>query len=96
MVLIREERTRFQAELAKIEGIRVIPSQANYIMVELINGIDSKDLVKSLLIRHNILVKELTGKTEGRNYLRIAVRNTEDNDRILSALCEEMKAGCSH
>ena len=74
----------------------MIPSQANYIMVELINGIDSKDLVKSLLIRHNILVKELTGKTEGRNYLRIAVRNTEDNDRILSALCEEMKTERSH
>ena len=96
LVLVREERTRFQAELAKIDGIRVIPSQANYIMVELINGIDSKDLVKSLLIRHNILVKELTGKTGGRNYLRIAVRNTEDNDRILAALCEEMKAERSH
>ena len=31
---IRAERARFQTELAKIKGVRVIPSQANFVMVE--------------------------------------------------------------
>ena len=30
---VRAERKRFQAELAKITGVRVIPSQANFIMI---------------------------------------------------------------
>ena len=32
------------------------------------------------IIKHNLLIKELTTKTNGRNYLRLAVRNKEDND----------------
>lgn len=89
LVKIREERARLQLELAGITGLRVIPSQANYVMVELEEGISPKELQKTLLIKHNLLIKELTTKTNGRNYLRIAVRNTEDNDVLINALrCE--------
>lgn len=88
LVLFRAERTRFVEGLKKIPGVRVIPSQANFIMVELNEGISPKDLLKTLLIRYNILIKELTTKTNGRNYLRLAIRNTEDNDKLLLALNE--------
>ncbi|HBZ77567.1 MAG TPA: aminotransferase [Clostridiales bacterium] len=88
LVLFRAERTRFAEGLKKIPGVRVIPSQANFIMVELNEGISPKDLLKTLLIRYNILIKELTTKTNGRNYLRLAIRNTEDNDKLLLALNE--------
>lgn len=91
LVLIRAERARFQTELAKIKGVRVIPSQANYVMVELEKGISPKELLKRLLIKHNLLIKELTTKTNGRNYLRLAVRNTEDNDRLIAAMKEELE-----
>lgn len=87
---IREERTRFQSELTKIPGVRVIPSQANFIMVELSGDINPKELLKSLLTNHNILIKELTTKTNGRNYLRLAIRSTEDNDILINALREEL------
>ena len=87
---LRKERTRFQEELAKLKGVRVIPSQANYVMVELENNISPKDLLKKLLINHNLLIKELTTKTNGRNYLRLAVRNTDDNNRLLAAMKEEL------
>lgn len=86
----RVERVRFQEELGKIKGIRVIPSQANYVMVELTDGTDPKELLKTLLVKHNLLIKELTTKTNGKNYLRLAIRNTEDNDKLLSALNQEM------
>ena len=88
---IRAERDRFQQELARIRGVRVIPSQANFVMVELAEGISPKELLKKLLFRHNLLIKELTTKTNGRNYLRLAVRNTEDNDRLIGAMREELE-----
>lgn len=87
---IRAERARFVGELSKIRGIRVIPSQANFVMVELDDSISPKELLKTLLIRYEILIKELTTKTNGRNYLRLAVRCTEDNDRLLQALRTEL------
>ena len=89
LIRIRAERERFQKELARIRGFRVIPSQANYVMVELDDDISPKDLLKRLLIKHNLLIKELTTKTKGRNYLRLAVRNKEDNDVLIAALKEE-------
>ena len=91
LVKIRTERDRFQSELAKIKGIRVIPSQANFVMVELDEGINPKELLKTLLIKHNLLIKELTTKTNGRNYLRLAIRNTQDNDELIKALKAELE-----
>lgn len=90
LVKIRAERARFMCELGKIPGIRVIPSQANFVMVELDDSISPKELLKTLLIKYEILIKELTTKTNGRNYLRLAVRCTEDNDRLLEALRAEL------
>ncbi len=87
---LRKERARFAEELKQIKGIRVIPSQANYIMVELDQSISPKELLKTLLIKYEILIKELTTKTNGRNYLRLAVRNKEDNDTLLAALRAEI------
>ncbi len=86
----RSERARFADELKKVRGIRVIPSQANFIMVELDEDISPKELLKTLLIRYEILIKELTTKTNGRNYLRLAVRDSRDNDTLITALKAEL------
>ena len=88
LVKIRAERARFVAELSKITGLRVIPSQANFIMCEL-ETMEPKDLLKALLFKHHILIKDLSEKTGGK-YLRLAVRDTEDNDMLVAALREEL------
>lgn len=93
---IKYERKRFQNALATIDGVRVIPSQTNFIMVELDANISPKELLKKLLTRHSILIKELTTKTNGRNYLRLAVRNTEDNDKMIEAMTEEIHGMRNH
>ena len=59
-------------------------------MVELNNGADSKSLLKKLLLNYDILIKELTAKTNGKNYLRLAVRNKEDNDVLIKAMKTEL------
>lgn len=90
LIKVRAERARLKKELEKIKGVRVIPSQANFLMIELENGISPKELLKRLLIKHNLLIKELTAKTNGRNYLRVAVRDSVDNDVLIAAMKEEL------
>ena len=92
LVKIKAERNRFEQELKQIAGIRVIPSQANYIMIELTGGISSKELTKRLLLGHNLFIKDLSGKIkkDNRQFIRVAVRNTEDNDKLVEALKQEL------
>ena len=80
------ERERFYQELQKISFLRVIPSQANYFLCEVI-GISSKELTLRLL-EENILVKDCGEKLafSGRDYIRIAVRIAENNNVILQRL----------
>lgn len=88
----KKERARFIGELKKIDFLRVIPSQANYVMAELISSITAKELTKKLLIGHNIFIKDLSEKIKnGKQYVRIAVRNTADNNRLLQALSQIIK-----
>lgn len=88
--LLQAERSRFAAELETIPGIRVLPSQANYLMAEL-TGCSSKWLTEQLLNRFNILIKDLSSKIPGdRQFIRIAVRNEEDDTWLTEALREIM------
>ena len=84
------ERKRLTKELSSIPGVRVIPSQANFLMIELENNISSEELLKRLLVKHNLLIKDLKSKTKGGNYLRIAVRNEEDNNSLIKAFKIEL------
>lgn len=86
LVFIREERDRFYRNLCKVKGLRVYPSSANYFMCELTNGKRSEALAAELL-KDNILIKDLTGKIDnGKQYIRIAIRDREDNDELLRAI----------
>ncbi|MCR5722473.1 MAG: aminotransferase class I/II-fold pyridoxal phosphate-dependent enzyme [Lachnospiraceae bacterium] len=86
---LAEERDYLTRSLSGINGIRVIPSQANYVMAELTGSVNSETLTLILLEKHNILIKNLAAKTGG-NYMRIAVRDRHDNDLLLAALKEEL------
>ncbi len=84
--LIREERKSFVSRLEKLDAVRVIPSQANYIMLELVNGKTAKELITDLLVKYNILAKDLSSKIKSGEYIRVAVRNHEDNEKLVTAL----------
>lgn len=89
-------RKRFQTELEKIDGIRVIPSHANYFMAEITNGLPSREVAKRLLCENRILIKDLTQKVKAENkqFIRIAIRTEDENRRLaqaLSALALEKK-----
>lgn len=85
----RAERQRFENELNAIDGIRVIPSQANYFMIELTGKVTAKELTKKMLLVHDVLIKDLSTKVQGE-YIRIAIRSTEDNNRLIEAFRAEI------
>lgn len=83
---IRDVRRKFMEELQKLSYLRVMPSQANYVMCELLDGIRSDELAYDLL-RKNILIKDLSQKLgNGRQYIRLAVRRKEENDYLVQCL----------
>ncbi len=82
-----KERERFTKELQKISFLRVIPSQANYLLCEVVSDKTARMLTKELL-KYDILIKDCSGKSglEKNEFVRIAVRNTKDNDLLIEKL----------
>lgn len=80
-------RADFIDKLGEISFLRVIPSQANYVLCEVKSPYTSRRLT-SMLLEDNILIKDLSEKTgfEGKQYVRIAVRNEADNQALITAL----------
>lgn len=91
----RGERARFAAALSQVKGLRAIPSQANFIMAEITNGISAGELTRRLIVNDNILIKNLYAKLnqDGRQYIRLAIRTAADNDRLIQALNKNLWTG---
>ena len=85
---VAAERRRFTAALETI-GVKVYPSQANFLMIDL-NEVDSHKFCVKMLNKHNILIKDLSSKNYfiGKNFIRVAIRDEKDNDIFLAAMKE--------
>lgn len=83
-----EERTLFFNELQQIPFLRVIKSQANYFLCEVINKYTSTELTRLLLEKADLLIKDCSTKSafNGRNYIRIAIRDRKDNGTLVETL----------
>ena len=86
----QQVRAAFVKELSAVPGLRTVPTQANYVMCELINGGSAADLASRLLNDYKILIKDLSSKKgfENRQYIRLAVRRQEENEMLTAALRE--------
>jgi len=82
------ERSDFERKLRTVSYFRVMPSQANYFLCEVLPPYTAKAIVIHMLRHHNILTRDCSGKPglDDRQYMRIAVRNHEDNARLVEAL----------
>lgn len=85
-------RQNYIEDLSFIKSIRVVPSQANYVMCEILDSCTSKELAELLLDEFDILIKDLSSKN-GINgeYFRIAVKRPEENDKLINALRAVLK-----
>lgn len=90
---IAEERVRFSKKLSEIPGIKVYPSQANYLLCEYSGKKEISTLCEELLEKHNILIKNLETKFmfKGKKFVRIAVLSGSENDILIEALKDCVK-----
>jgi histidinol-phosphate aminotransferase len=81
--LIRAERARLEAALARLPGVRVFPTQTNFVLARMPDARASFDA----LCGAGILVKNLDGgQPLLANCLRITVGTQAENDALLRAL----------
>lgn len=83
------ERNDFERQLQGIPFLRVMPSQANYFLCEILPPMSANSLVLTMLKRFNILMRDCSDKKgfDGqKQYMRIAVRSHEDNARLIAGL----------
>ncbi|KMV30231.1 aminotransferase [Photobacterium swingsii] len=87
---IINERNAFYQQLEQVPFLRPIESQANYILCEVI-GKNSEELVSELCQKFSILAKDCSKKQgfeDNSNYIRLAVRNSADNQYLIDCLKE--------
>ena len=90
------ERDRFGDELRQVKFLRVMPSEANYFLCEILPPFTANGLVLAMLKKYNILMRDCSDKKglDGKQYMRIAVRSHEDNARLIKAF-KELEAGAT-
>lgn len=83
----KKERARFFSRLREISFLRVIPSEANYFLCEVTGRFTSAELAEKLLEK-DIIISNCGNKKnmQGRNLIRLAIRNSNDNDRLIKEL----------
>ncbi len=88
---IREAQAFFNA-LSQLPGIHVYPSQANYALLELHNGMTAFDFVSQLLIHHGIYTRNCDDK-KGLvgEFVRIGARTEAENALMLQGIAALLK-----
>jgi histidinol-phosphate aminotransferase len=89
---VRKARTYLRRELSRL-GLRVMPSDANFLMVDVAPlGTDATRLC-DYLARERILIRELTNfKGAGRCWVRISIGKPDQNKKLVSAI-KKFKGG---
>ena len=83
------ERADFEKQLRTIPYLRVMPTQANYFLCEVLPPYSATQIVIYMLRQHNILTRDCSlkpGLNPNKQYMRIAVRNHEENGRLVAGL----------
>ncbi len=84
----QQVRKEFEEGLLSIPFLHVMPTQANFFFCEVLPPYTSNEIVISMLKKHNILMSSCSAKKaiQPNKYMRIAVRTSEDNNRLVEAL----------
>lgn len=85
--MLKEVRKEFLEKLSGVKNLRVIPTQANFVMCEVLDIWSATQLSENLLSDYNILIKDLSMKKGiSGQYIRIAIKRKEENDILVCAL----------
>ena len=82
---IIEQRARVIDELGALEGVKVFPSSANYVLFRLPADIDAAQVWQRLL-NAGVLVRDFSRTPSLENCLRVSIGSPEENTRFLTTL----------
>lgn len=81
----RKARSQMIEHLTQISFLRIIPTQANYVMCEVVKGTSEELCVQ--MFEKGFLIKDLTAKVaDGKQYIRLAIRKFEENEKLIRNL----------
>jgi histidinol-phosphate/aromatic aminotransferase/cobyric acid decarboxylase-like protein len=91
LALVAQDRTYMLNQLEGISGLRVFPSKANFLYVELPSNVAGRKLRNRLLEKYGLMVRECSNKIgSSEQYLRLAVQTKEAVDLLVQALSREL------
>lgn len=91
LTLVAKDRTYMLNQLEQIPGLRVFPSRANFLYVELPGEVSGRQLRDRLLEQYGLMVRECSNKIgSSERYLRLAVQTREAVDLLVQALSREL------
>ena len=94
LALVEDDRTYMLRQLEKISGLRVFPSRANFLYVELPANTSGRALRDRLLKEYGLLVRECSNKIgSSEQYMRLAVQTKASVDLLIAALARELPTG---
>ena len=81
------ESKLFFDKLIELKNIKIYPSRANFVLIELMNGLVADEVSAKLLCDYGVYVRNCNDKI-GLNgeFIRVATRSNYENDIILKAL----------
>lgn len=84
--LIAGERHWLAAALAALPGLRPYPAAANYLLVEIVAGPPAREVARRLLGERMLIRDCASFRGLDDRFFRVAVRNREENERLVAAL----------
>lgn len=90
VALVREERAFLTENLQRLEGFRVFPSQANFVLLDVSPRKSAE--VCELLLKNGVVVRDCSSfRAAGDSLVRISVGTREQNEKVVEVLREERK-----
>jgi histidinol-phosphate aminotransferase len=92
------ERERLFGELSRIDGLKVFPSSANFLLVRF-RSAEEAAAVRERLLRSGIVVRTFPGNPRLGDCIRVTVCSRRENERFLRSLksaLEELRQGSPH
>ena len=82
-----ETRDRFLPRLARIPGLEMVPTSANFVLIRC-RAQPAGEVFRRLYDEHGILVRDVSNSGELSECLRISIGTEDDMEAVLAALQE--------
>ena len=90
---ITREKAQFAKSIMEIGGLHVFPSETNFLLVKITSSQTTSTELREQLGKEGLLIRDCcTFVGLDNSYFRLTVRSAEDNQRLVEALKEKIRA----